>query len=125
MDTGDLVGAGTEAGTDGLMEDFRILSIEKLRFLVVEAGAGRRISEASRTSVGVLGGEDSEEKLEDRTEAGGERLNMSVVSSVLIWWGWSSGKWSGTENMMTSSGKILHSTEQLQLSCSDESISER
>ena len=85
MVTCGLAGAGTEAGTDGLMEDFRILSIEKLRFFVVEAGAGRRISEASRTSVGVLGGEDSEEKLEDRTEAGGERLNMSVVSSVLIW----------------------------------------
>ena len=79
-------GVGCLAGADGLREDFRMLSMEKLRFLVVEAGepVGLRMSEASRTSVGVLGGEEREEKLEERTEVGGERLKMSV-SSVLIW----------------------------------------
>ena len=73
-------------GADGLLEDFRMLSMEKLRFFVelLEELVGLSISEASRTSVGVLGGEASEEKLEDRTEVGGDRLNMSV-SSVLIW----------------------------------------
>ena len=84
--TGLAEGVGCLAGGEGLL-DFRMLSIEKLRFfVVVEAGepAGLSISEASRTSVGVLGGEDREEKLEDRTEVGGERLKMSV-SSVLIW----------------------------------------
>ena len=69
-----------------MLEDFRMLSMEKLRFLVelLEELVGLSISEASRTSVGVLGGEAREEKLEDRTEVGGDRLNMSV-SSVLIW----------------------------------------
>ena len=63
-----------------------MLSMEKLRFFVelLEELVGLSISEASRTSVGVLGGEASEEKLEDRMEVGGDRLNMSV-SSVLIW----------------------------------------
>ena len=49
--------------------------MEKLRFLACgcEAVEGRTISEAaSRRSVGVLGGEAREEKLEDRREDLGE-----------------------------------------------------
>ena len=78
---------GSFAGTAGLLQDLRMLSMEKLKFLVddeVVVLEGLSISEASRRSVGVLGGEA-------RMEAGGERLgeaeaalNMSV-SSVLIW----------------------------------------
>ena len=88
-----LLAAGFAVGTTGnfagagLLQDLRMLSMEKLKFLVdddVVVLEGLSISEASRRSVGVLGGEA-------RMEAGGERLgeaeaalNMSV-SSVLIW----------------------------------------
>ena len=85
--------------------------MEKLRFFACgcEAGGGRTISEAaSRRSVGVLGGEAREEKLEERredlgeeegseAEAGESHTRMSGESlrrpsSVLIWAGWRMGK---------------------------------
>ena len=74
---------GSFAGAAGLLQDLRMLSMEKLKFLLDEAD-GLSISEASRRSVGVLGGEA-------RMEAGGERLGEAEAalsmsgSSVLIW----------------------------------------
>ena len=81
---------GSFAGAVGLLQDLRMLSMEKLKFLV-ELEEGLRISEASRRSVGVRGGEAS-------TEAGGDRLGEAEAalsmseSSVLIWWGCRRGK---------------------------------
>ena len=91
-----------------------MLSMEKLRFFACgcEAGGGRTISEAaSRRSVGVLGGEAREEKLEDRREDLGEEEGSEAeagesqtlirgeeasvlrrTSSVLICDGWRIGK---------------------------------
>ena len=75
---------GSLAGAAGLLQDLRMLSMEKLKFLLEDVLGGLSISEASRRSVGVLGGEA-------RMEAGGVRLgeaeaDLSMsVSSVLIW----------------------------------------
>jgi len=59
----------------------RILSMEKLRFF---AGCGGRIisDAASKTSVGVLGGEASDEKLEDNIDLGDEDGNNALGEAM-------------------------------------------
>ena len=63
-------------GADGLLEDFRMLSMEKLRFLAGCEAGGRMTSDAaSNTSVGVRGGEANDEKLDDIVDLGDEDGN--------------------------------------------------
>ena len=80
---------GSFAGAAGLLQDLRMLSMEKLKFLVddddvVLAVEGLSISEASSRSVGVRGGEARREDSGERLGEAEAALNMSV-SSVLIW----------------------------------------
>ena len=59
----------------------RMLSMEKLRFL---AGCGGRIisEAASKTSVGVLGGEANDEKLEESIDLGDEDGNDALGEAI-------------------------------------------
>ena len=77
-----MTGAGTGFEVFVLKFGLRIFSMEKLRFFACTgAGVGRKISDASKTSVGVGGGDEIEEKLVDSIDLG-EADNIDLGDAI-------------------------------------------